>query len=254
MEKKGQVAIFIIISVLTIAGIAVFFIIRQGVIPSLTGGQEINPNSFLVACLEESVLDISKSLAIHGGDADGLLMKEIFITDEDEIAKMNYLCYNQEGSQMCNPQEPLLISFLETKIHEAIEPDVEVCLNEFKESLERQGYDVKREGDTFDIKLDLGKIIINIYTEFELTKSDETKIEKNYAIVIPSKLYDFSLIAKRIVNSESRFCDFNTAAYNLINQETKIERTSDSQGEKIYTITYRENPDFFRFAVRGCIL
>ena len=57
-----------------------------------------------------------------------------------------------------------------------------------------------------------------------------------------------------ILNSESQYCDFNKASYMLIYPEIKIDLFVDEIGEKIYTVSYRNVNNFFRFAVRGCII
>ena len=251
---KGQVTIFIIVGILLVVGIAMFFVFQKGLIPGIGGGKEINPNSFLDSCLEESVLEISRDLAKHGGTINNPLNKYFKFTDEAEAIEISYLCYNQVGPAQCVNQNPMLINHLENEIKNNITQDVEFCFNKLKESLKKDNYDVKEKYGEFDVELNLGKIIISIDRELTLTKLDETKIQKNFGVIVSSKLYDLALVAKRIVNSETQFCDFGSSSYMLIYPKIDIDLFTDGQGEKIYTVKNRDTQEWFRFAVRGCIL
>ena len=81
----------------------------------------------------------------------------------------------------------------------------------------------------------------------------DNKSQKNFGVIVSSKLYDLALVAKTIVDSEAKFCTFALSQYNGIYKKTKITLFTDGEGEKIYTIKYSDTSEWFRFAVRGCM-
>lgn len=252
--KGGQLTIFIIVGIILIVSVSMFFVFKQELIPEIGGGKEINSNAFLETCLEESIIDISKNLAKHGGTINNPLNKYFQFVDEADAIKISYLCYRQGDSKRCINQNPMLINHLETEIEKNISNEVIFCFDKLKENLEKDNYEVEKKYNGFDIKLEMGRIILSIDGKLTLTKTDETRIQKNFGVIVSSKLYDLVLVAKRIVSSEIQFCNFGSSAYMLIYPYIEVDTFVDGEGEKIYTIKYRKTEDMFRFAVRGCIL
>ena len=66
-SKRSQVTIFIIVGVLIIAGIALFFLFRQGVIPTIGEKTTEKPASFLDSCVEEKVRNTINTISEQGG-------------------------------------------------------------------------------------------------------------------------------------------------------------------------------------------
>ena len=203
--------------------------------------------------MEDKIIDISKDLAKHGGTIDNPLNKYFQFKDESEAIKISYLCYRQTGPERCVSQNPMLISNMEEKIKDYISSDVNTCFEELRKSLVKDNYEVKKTYNGFDVKLGLGKITIIIDGQLELTKAEETRIQRNFGVIVSSKLYDLALVAKRIVNSETQFCDFGLSSHDLIYPYMDTNLFTDGEGEKIYTIKYRDTSEWFRFAVRGCM-
>ncbi len=253
-NKKGQLTIFIIVGILIVGTIAGFFLIRQGLIPDIIGGKEINPNSFLEACLEEKISEAVNILSMQGGNINPKLYKRFKFEEDNQYWNISYLCYNQNSYDMCVNQVPMLVNHLEKEIENYIREDVKICFDELEHSLEKQNYDVKKKYEGFEINLELNKIILKINGGLELTKLDETTIQNNIGVIINSRLYNLLLIVNEIVNSEAQYCDFNINSYMLMYPEIKIKLFIDGEGVKIYIVEERDVEASFRFAIRGCII
>jgi hypothetical protein len=253
-NKRGQLTIFIIVGVLIVGAIAFYFLFRQGLIPDISGGKEINPNSFLESCVEEQINEAINLIAIQGGNINPKLNKRFKFRDEENAVNISYLCYNKNFYDRCVHQAPMLTSHIQKEIENYIEDDVQICFNKLIENLEKQNYDVTKNYNGFEVELTLEGVKLLIYGEIDLTRNDESLKMQNIGAIIPTNLYELVLIANSILNSETEYCEFNVNSYMLIYPEIKIDLFKDSVGEKIYTIKNRNIDNYFRFAVRGCII
>jgi hypothetical protein len=253
-SNKGQLTIFIVVGVLIVGAIGFYFIFRQGLIPDIGGGQEVNPNSFLEACLEEKIEEAVDILSMQGGSLNPKLFERFKFSDDDKPYNISYLCYNQNSYDRCINQVPMLINYIETEIEDYINNDVTICFDELENNLQKQNYEIKKEYNGFEINLEFDKVILEIDGKLELTKSGETTIQKNIGAIFSNNIYNLLLIAHDIVKSESQYCDFNKQSYMMIYSDILIKLFSDSEGIKFYRVQERDIDKSFRFAVRGCII
>lgn len=253
-SKRGQLTIFVVAGVLVIGAIAFYFLVRQGIVPSIGGGGEVNPNSFLQSCIEEKINEAVDLISIQGGNIQPEIYKSFKFTNEEEPINITYLCYNQNTFGRCVTQQPLLVEHINSEIENYIREDVGVCINELEKNLQKQNYVVTKTYNGFEIDLSQEGIVLRIDGEFDLTRNDESSRLTNIGAIISSNLYDLVLVANKIINYEARYCDFNKESYMLIYKNIKVDLFIDSVGEKIYTVSDRDINRKFRFAVRGCIL
>lgn len=251
---KGQLTIFIVVGILMVVGIGIFFLFRQGLIPEIGSGKEVNANSFLEACIGEKIDEAVGLILMQGGNTNPQLNKGFKFKSEDEVMNISYLCYNQNSYDRCVNQIPMLTSHIEKEVEDYIREDVRICFDELESNLLRQDYEVEKKYEGFEVSLDLDRIILSINGELRLTRLDETIIQKNIGSVFNSNLYNLVLVAHDILNSESQYCEFNKGSYMLIYSDIDIALFIDSEGEKIYSVKERNVDSFFRFAVRGCII
>lgn len=254
MNKRGQLTIFIVAGVLVVGAIAFYFLFRQGLIPAIGGGREINPNSFMESCIQDKVNEAVNLILVQGGNTNPKLYKKFKFSNEDKGFNISYLCYNKNSYDRCINQAPMLVDHIETEIKNYIEDDVQICFNKLVENLEKQDYKVDKNYNGFDVKLIFDGVMLLIDGEIGLARNDESLKMQNVGVIIPTNFYELVLIAKSILNSETEYCEFNVNSYMIIYPEIKIDLFKDSIGEKIYTIRNRNIDNYFRFAVRGCII
>ena len=108
---------------------------------------------------------------------------------------------------------------------------------------------------SFEIDLKPKQIILQTDSEFTLTKSGETKTEKNFKVVVPTKLYELTHVVQEVVNKESQFCNFDYRGYELFYPQFEIEKLSRTdKSSDIYTIEHLDSNEKFIFAIRGCVI
>ena len=69
MEKRGQVAIFVIVAIVIVAAIVIVLSVTDN-LPSFLGGAEFNPITFLTTCIEPEINEGISLLAKQGGYAE----------------------------------------------------------------------------------------------------------------------------------------------------------------------------------------
>ncbi|MBU2562045.1 MAG: DUF515 domain-containing protein [Nanoarchaeota archaeon] len=247
-KKRGQVTIFIILSIVLIGSLILFFLVREGIVPQFWGGGEINPDLFLQTCLEEKIESTIDILSSQGGYIENSLSKEF------DGKNISYLCYNSLNYYTCINQEPLLIQHLKNEIKKEISEEVKNCFNELSLNLEKEAYTVDAKYHDFAIDLESKKVIVKINGEMTLTKNSETLKHDDFIIVVKSSFYDLAIIAQEIISQESEFCNFNYLGYMLLHPEISIELNNLGDQTSIYHLQHRKTDEDFWFALRTCAL
>jgi hypothetical protein len=252
-SKHGQVTIFVVIGILMIGAIALFFFLRKGIAPQTGGKPEANFNAFLSSCLEQKVRDSSKNISLNGGylEPSDLSIRFKF-TDEGVYRNISFLCFTQNNFRPCVNQKPTLFLDFEKEMKDAISNDVENCFKEMSDSFKNQGYDVNSQYNDFDVLLSPGKITIQTDSEVTLQKSGQTTTEKNFAVVVQSRIYEIIKMVDEILSQEAQYCYSESAFIEITYPDYTIDKFNTEDFVKIYTVKYKGSDENFRFAVRGC--
>ncbi len=246
--------IFIIVGVLLISVIALFFLLRGGIVPGIGRSSEINPNSYMTTCIEDKLIESVEILSSQGGYIKNPLNRTFKFDSDKKPSDISYLCYNQNYYTPCVNQEPVLIQHLKKEIYDYIKDDVESCFNELKLSLENQRFTVNGVYRDFEVKLMPKKIVLEIDAEITATKTDETKKIDSLKTLTLTRFYDLSLVVQEIVSQEARFCNFESLGYMLIYPQYNIDKFRTGDSTTIYTVQHRDSKEKFRFALRGCVI
>jgi len=270
-NKKGQVTIFVIVAILIIVGVALFFVLRSGIVPGTEGvfGAEVNPSSYLESCLEEPIQDAIELISHQGGYANPKLKisnwqftqfssleeykdngKEPFSSD------IAYLCYNQNNYYPCVNQWEMPFEISKQELKNEISDNVRECFNEMTNDLTKNGYvvDAKYRDGNFDVDLTNNKIIININGEVSLTKAGQTSKQEGFKVVVPSRFYDLIDMARIILNQEANYCSSQTLGLMLLHPKFDIDVFKTGNSDTIFTIQHKDTKEWFRFAVKGCVI
>jgi hypothetical protein len=258
MNKRGQVTIFIIVAIVIVSGVALFFLLRSGLVPGSGGKADENSNSFLESCIEDKLRKTIELISLQGGYVENPHHVYFKFEDESTPQKISYLCYTQENSVPCINQEPMLISHLEDEIKNDISGEVNNCFRRLVENLEGKGYSVNDNYKGFEVDLMEGRVNINLDdSEITLTKSGETTTQENFEVSLPSKIYDLAYVAQDLVGYETEDAcvldPLNFIGYPDIQISWKESRMLD-KNYRIYKLKHSLSREGFRFAVRGCVV
>ena len=119
INKRGQLAIWIILAIVIVAVIILLFAFRipqRYILPS-------KPNIQLQDCIINDLKNAIGEVSKKGGSVNPVNS----ISYEGE--KVEYLCYTNQYYQTCVNQQPLLRQHVERELLEQIKPKAESCQN-----------------------------------------------------------------------------------------------------------------------------
>ncbi|MBS3090474.1 hypothetical protein J4433_01755 [Candidatus Pacearchaeota archaeon] len=243
LNKKAQVALFVIIAVVIVAGIALFFSLRGGikVMPKAT-----EPQAYVEKCMEDYATDAIQLLTKQGGT-----LKPLAYATYDSN-KINYLCYTSDYYSKCVNQQPMLKYSIEEEITSYTAPKVQACVSQLKSQLEKKGYIVKTGNLQLQTTLQPKKVIISASIPLTISK-EETKTFENFQAIILSPIYEQAMLAQDIVNSEISYGDYDQLSYMLYKSNTDIEKKLSGEAT-IYMLKERGSGQRFLFATRSYVM
>lgn len=246
--KKGQVTLFIIVSVVIVVILISFFVLK----PYLLGGSSpvSNPEAYLQKCATDSVkktedLLIKNNLNLNQNFTNFYLYRS---------EKVPYLCTNYEFYFACVPQEPSLFLKIQKIIENRAMVDVQDCFNQLKREFNSQGYSVQEGILSLNVSLTEKSAAISVYKQF-VAKKDETSVSlSNLGFNQPTSLYKLIKTAQTIVNYESTVCEFNEVNWMMAMHDILISKFVGSDSTKVYTLKDRYADKEIKFAIKSCIL
>jgi len=245
--KKAQVTLFVIIAIVIVAGILLFFLVRNNVI-SIPGITPAMPDvqSIIDKCVRDATSDVINLMLPTGG----------FISPDNyklyENNKVQYLCYNSNYYQTCINQQPLYIQHLQSEIKSYITPKVEECFNNLEKDLRKKGFDVSSQNEEVSVVLVPKQADVFIDKNIQISRNDETKNFDKFRVSVNSPIYDLANIAIEIVNQEAKYCYFEYLGFQMTYPNYVIEK-KDIDGEtKIYTIKEKLSGKQLNIAIRSC--
>ncbi|MDO8459507.1 MAG: hypothetical protein Q7S74_00190 [Nanoarchaeota archaeon] len=242
MDKRGQVAIYVIIAIVIVAGIlAVYFFYPN--IKTVVVGETV-PSTFLKSCIEQSVQSSVDILSKQGGYNE----PEGFILYKGE--KVKYLCYTSQYYKTCTVQQPLIKGHFEVELSKMIKDSADDCMQQLKTSYESQGYSVSLGGLKSHAEIVPGNIRLVIETPMSITK-DSTQTFSELNIDMPSEMYNLLMISTSIIDYESTYGDSEVTLYMQYYPNLKIEKIKLEDGSKVYTLTDVTTKEKFVFASRS---
>ena len=184
-NKQGQVTIFIIIGIILVVAVGIIFLIRFEKIPSITEKPEKNPNIFIEGCIENKMRE-NINLVLKQG---GFIEPKNYKLHKD--IKVAYLCENRGQFEPCINQHPMFLNEISKELKENIVSEVRECFNEFKNSLEKDAYEVDMK-DNMEINVSLGpgKVYLDIMRDIKITKNKETSTFNKMRLYYQSYLYN----------------------------------------------------------------
>lgn len=246
-NKKSQATLFIIIAVVLIAGIVLFFLLKNKIsIPGTTGMPDIQAE--MEKCVSDSASKAADIIMPQGG----YLQPENYKLYQG--IKIAYLCYNKNYYQTCINQQPLYLQHLKSEIKSYISGKIEDCFYSQENDLKNKGY--QTEFGTSELNVDLipGKIEIGIDKKISIIKNEESRNYEKFSFEINSPLYDLAVIAQEAVNQESKFCYFEYLGYQLLHPEYSIEKIDINGETKLYFIKEKSSNKQLNLAVRSCAM
>lgn len=244
---KGQVTIFIILSIVVVGIISLVFLFKSDINPFAPSTAETSPQKFMAKCVEDKMKEGIDLVLTQGG----LIEPKNFHMFND--SKVAYLCYNAGNFYPCINQHPMFFTTISKELKEEIHPEIETCFLELEESMKKQGYSITL-GNLIEseVSMTIGRVYLDIKRDITITRNEETSTFKEMRLTYSSSLYDLAIVANQIANSEAQFCYFEYLGYMVLNPNYKIYVKRMSDSTKIYSVIDERTKEQMNIAIRGC--
>ena len=100
VNKRGQVTIFIIAGIVLVILAVLFFVFRQGIVPTINQKPEVNPDKDFSSCIQDKVQETVKLISEQGGYVSNKLNLTFQFVGEEQ-GDISYLCYQQNYYVSC---------------------------------------------------------------------------------------------------------------------------------------------------------
>jgi hypothetical protein len=243
MEKRGQVAVFVIIAIVIVAAILLIYLFYPR-IESLVGAED-SPNEYLMKCIEPSITDGVETLSKQGG----YMNPEGYVLYQSE--KIKYLCYTAQYYVPCYVQQPLLRAHFENELKTLIDSQTKTCVDELKSYYGDRGY-VVTGGDSpsADVAVNFKSIDVDVKLDMTIEKDSSRRFE-SIEFGYPSEMYALLMTATSIIDFESTYGDSETLDYVKYYPNLKIEKIKLGDGSTVYNLGDVRTGESFTFASRS---
>lgn len=247
-NRKGQVAIWIILALAIVLIISLIFFVSKGK-PNIAQGVDYgNPEAFIDSCAKNAILDAEKIIVVQGGIVEP---KNFVVYNNISII---YMCKNSGYFEPCIQQHPFLLSDMENEIINYAKPKIENCFQQLKSELEKRNNQVEYTSFVLSVNLIPDRIRSEISTYIKVKNEQEEKEYKDFKIDLVSPAYQLGRIAINIANDEAKYCYFEYVGYMALNPEFSIEKTTLGDSTKIYSIKDIKSGEKMNTAIRGCAI
>ncbi len=244
-QRKGQVALFIVVGIVLVAGVILLLLVRSNTL-NLPTGNEFSPSAFMEGCVRESLRDTSKRLLEQGGVLEP---KNYVLINGTRIA---YLCKTINYIEPCVNQYPLYISQLQREFERVVGEDASLCFESLREELEKRSYTLEGGIGRSTVTLKPDVVEVSIPSTLVLARNGEEQRISAFDMSLRSPLHSLALVAQEIVAQEASYCYFEYVGYMILYPSYDIRVTTQSDASKLYTVTHLPSDTRLQFAVRGC--
>ncbi|MBM3232995.1 hypothetical protein FJZ18_02410 [Candidatus Pacearchaeota archaeon] len=244
MQKRGQMAIIIIIAILVVIAVILLMLNRGSL--SIIGGEALSPHSYLTSCIEPHITSTLSTQLKQGG----AIIPESSVEYEGD--KISYLCYTSENYKTCTVQKPMIKSQVERELAERTSEKSKSCLDSLINEYRKRGYEVSSSSSKTSIDIVPGKIAVAIVSPLTIRKEGTQSFDR-FDLSIKSEAYELLIIGESIVNYESTFGDSETTDFINAYPNLKIEKIKIPNGIKIYRVSSLTSNERFQFASRSLV-
>jgi hypothetical protein len=246
MSKKGQVALWVILSVVLAAAVILFYTLERK--PIGAGGVEFSPRETVEKCIREGIEEAVDRMLPQGGFIEP---KNYFVYNK---TKIEYLCEYPYYFRQCIHQHPMLMKEMNEEIEKYLLPIAENCFEEMKREAERKQNSIEMEGANLSIEMAPGRIYARINKKVIITGGGAARAFDNFDVEFLSPAYELASAAMDIAASEAKYCYFENLGYMLEFPKFDIRKIALSEPIRIYSIKDIKSGKTMNIAIRSCAI
>jgi len=241
IDKRGQIAIFVVVAVVIVGVIVAIFLFPQ--INVFAG--EVDPSSYLKDCMEQDTTETMELLASQGG----YLNPENYVLYQDN--KFTYLCYSSENYKTCTVQQPLIKANFEKELKAQIEPRARQCVRDLEEQYKKRGYEVESSSGELNVSFVPGRLVLSFLSPMTIRK-EGVQTFRQFTTSLDTEMYDLLMTASSIIDFESTLGDTDTLLYIQYYPDLTIDKLK-RDGDTLYILGNVLTEEEFKFASRSLV-
>lgn len=236
MEKKGQVAIFILVAIVIISAVLVFFLWAKPTYFSNNAG-DISFEKCVEDVIEQAVSELEKKAGFSNPE----------FTYSYNGEEFTYLCYTNNYYETCSVQVPFLKNNFEKQMETFIRDRVDTCYANSIDELKSQGYSVTGGNVKYDVLITAGSVNTKINAPIVVGSQSFAR----FNVKINSPIYEMVMIATSIIQFETKYGDSDISTMMLFYPDYIIDKIKRSDGTTIYILENKNSGNKFQFASRS---
>ncbi len=204
-NRKGQLAIFIILAILLVAMVAVVFVFRNSIFPNRISSEMEPVYNTFINCLENDLVLGINVLESQGGyiylpeyEAGSEYMP--FSSQLDFLGNPIPYWYYVSGNNIQKEQVPSEKD-MEKDLERFIGDKARECSFE---SYYSQGYEITMGEPKADINVNDGKVVLNLEMYFLVSREDETYLARDHEVSVDSELGSLYKSALNVYEKEQQ--------------------------------------------------
>jgi hypothetical protein len=237
-NKRGQVAIFIILAILIVSAVLVYFLwVGPTYVSDSTGLKGFE--SCVEDALEEGIAQLEAKAGFIESDFSYAYMGE----------DITYLCYTNDYYETCVVQVPFLKNVFDDNLELLVRDKINVCYDGSVESLRSQGYEVTSGDVDYDVLIEPGVVRV----EIDAPTTAGTSKQSKFNVAVNSPVYEMVMIATSILQFETTYGDADVSSLMLYYPDYYIEKVKRGEGTTVYVLEHRTFGNKFKFASRSLV-
>lgn len=245
-NRKGQIAIWVIIALVLVVVIIILFTVKKGPITIAQGQYDVE--SSIEECVRQATTQYVTLMITQGGFVQPVNYHEY------QGINVSYLCQNVGYFKPCIQQHPMLLNEEVEQIQNDTYPIIQQCLYTAEGELEQRGYNVSMSNMNLTVSLGTDRVNSLITTNLSISKNGQTETFQKFNVELVTPLYDLSTVALDISNSEAKYCYFEYVGYMLLYPRWQISLFTFSDSTRIYSIKDKYSNKVMNIAIRGCAI
>src|SRR3972149_5835252 len=164
MNKRGQIALWVILALVLVGAVLLFFFLEQR--PIGVAEATFNPQQFLEKCASSAVNEVVEKIIPQGGFLEPAEFKIYNDT------KVTYLCKTDGYYGACINLHPMMINEVNKEIKDYIAPRIENCLENMKTEVEKKANILELGAAPTGIEVTMapGKVFVNVAKEIKINE------------------------------------------------------------------------------------
>lgn len=239
-DKRGQVTLFIILSILLVASIVIlFYYLSPGIFFQRTDQPRLED------CISNSLDSHIKSLALTAGIRNPSF-NYMYMGDN-----YTFLCYTDEYYRPCVNQEPLLTKVFEDSLAYLLSQEFQQCYDASVDDLVRRGYDVTAGKAVFNISIEPQGVVIDIDAPMKVSSEYGAVTTQRYKYTHKTNLYELLMVATSLVQFETYYGDSEQTTQMFYYPKIIIDKQRRDGDVKVYTLREKSEKIEYRFAIKS---